>query len=77
MYMYAILFFRHKLTTHKTCKMNLMTAHIRAQVFGDGKFLKHKNLVSPSGTVLDETLLTIPQVINSQVNCMDGRDRCD
>ena len=55
---------------HKTCKMNLMTAHVRAQVFGDGKFLKNKNLVSPSRKTLDETLLKIPQINNSSVNSM-------
>ena len=45
--------------------MDLITAHIRAYVFGDSKFLNDNKLVSPSGVELDQSLLTIKQVQKS------------
>ena len=41
--------------------MDKMSAHVRVEVFDNGKYLLEKNLVTPSGGELDSKLLEISQ----------------
>ena len=47
---------------HKKCAMDSMVKHIRVHAFDNGRYLRNKNLTSPNGFQIDQSLLRIRQV---------------